>query len=40
VQIVWPKGLVHYFGRFASEKEAAECISNHKLWFHDRKNAT
>jgi hypothetical protein len=32
VQIVWPNGQVHYFGRFASEKEAAEWISTHKWW--------
>lgn len=32
VQIVWPNGQVHYFGRFASKKEAAEWISNHRWW--------
>jgi hypothetical protein len=29
VQIVWPNGSVHYFGRFSSEKGAREWITNH-----------
>jgi hypothetical protein len=29
VQIVWPNGSVHYFGRFSSEKGAREWIINH-----------
>jgi hypothetical protein len=29
VQIVWPNGTVHYFGRFSSEKGAREWIANH-----------
>jgi hypothetical protein len=29
VQIVWPNGRVHYFGQFASEKDARAWISAH-----------
>jgi hypothetical protein len=29
VQIVWPNGSVHYFGRFSSEKGAREWVTNH-----------
>jgi hypothetical protein len=29
VQIVWPNGRVHYFGQFASEKDACAWISAH-----------
>ena len=29
VQIVWPNGSVHYFGRFASKASAVEWISAH-----------
>jgi hypothetical protein len=29
VQIVWPNGSVHYFGRFASERDAANWIKSH-----------
>ena len=29
VQIVWPNGSVHYFGKFSSEKDACEWIINH-----------
>ena len=32
VQIIWPNGNVHYFGRFASEKEASEWTANHAWW--------
>jgi len=27
VQIAWPNGTVHYFGKFASEKDAIEWIT-------------
>ena len=29
VQIVWPNGGVHYFGRFASKKDALTWIGAH-----------
>jgi hypothetical protein len=29
VRIEWPNGAVHYFGSFASEKEAAQWIDDH-----------
>jgi len=29
VQIVWPNGSVHYFGRFSSKKGAREWIISH-----------
>jgi hypothetical protein len=29
VQIVWPNGSVHYFGRFSSKKGAHEWIISH-----------
>jgi hypothetical protein len=29
VQIVWPNGHVHYFGRFAAKKDAVKWISDH-----------
>jgi hypothetical protein len=29
VQIVWPNGAVHYFGKFASKKDAVEWINAH-----------
>ena len=32
VQIVWPNGLVHYIGRFTTEKEASKWIANHAWW--------
>jgi Resolvase, N terminal domain len=32
VQIVWPNGQVHYFGRFASKKHAVKWISAHQWW--------
>jgi hypothetical protein len=30
VQIVWPNGQVHYFGRFASKNVAVKWISTHQ----------
>jgi hypothetical protein len=29
VQIVWPNGAVHYFGKFPSEKDAIDWINAH-----------
>jgi hypothetical protein len=29
VQIIWPNGSVHYFGTFASERDAARWIKDH-----------
>jgi hypothetical protein len=29
VQIIWPNGGAHYFGRFASKKEAVKWIADH-----------
>ena len=29
VQIVWPNGSVHYFGRFADKKAAVDWIAAH-----------
>ena len=29
VQIVWPNGAVHYFGRFISERDAIDWIKAH-----------
>jgi hypothetical protein len=29
VQIVWPNGAVHYFGKFARQQDAANWISSH-----------
>jgi hypothetical protein len=29
VQIVWPNGAVHYFGKFISEQEATDWINAH-----------
>jgi len=29
VQIVWPNGVVHHFGKFASEKDAVDWIAAH-----------
>jgi hypothetical protein len=29
VQIAWPNGSVHYFGKFASKLEAADWITRH-----------
>ena len=29
VQIVWPNGRVHYFGKFPSENDAIEWITTH-----------
>jgi hypothetical protein len=29
VQIVWPNGAVHYFGKFTSEQDAADWINAH-----------
>jgi hypothetical protein len=29
VQIIWPNGSVHYFGRFAAKKAAVDWIAAH-----------
>jgi hypothetical protein len=29
VQIVWPNGAVHYFGKFASKRDAIDWINAH-----------
>jgi hypothetical protein len=29
VQIAWPNGAVHYFGKFAAERDAIEWIAAH-----------
>ena len=29
VQIVWPNGAVHYFGKFISEQDAIDCFNAH-----------
>ena len=29
VEIVWPNGAVHHFGKFASEKDAVDWIAAH-----------
>jgi hypothetical protein len=29
VQIVWPNGAVHYFGKFTSERDATDQINAH-----------
>jgi hypothetical protein len=29
VQIVWPNGAVHYFGKFTSERDATDWINAH-----------
>jgi hypothetical protein len=29
VQIVWPNGAVHHFGKFASKKDAVDWIAAH-----------
>ena len=29
VQIVWPNGAVHYFGKFTSERDAIDWINAH-----------
>ncbi|MGN6747780.1 MAG: hypothetical protein ACTHJS_04225 [Xanthobacteraceae bacterium] len=29
VQIVWPNGSVHYFGKFARQQDAANWIASH-----------
>ena len=29
VQMVWPNGAVHYFGKFTSEKDAIDWINAH-----------
>ena len=30
VQIVWPNGSVHYFGRFTSKKDALNWVAAHQ----------
>jgi hypothetical protein len=30
VQIVWPNGAVHYFGRFTSNKDALNWVAAHQ----------
>jgi hypothetical protein len=38
VQIVWPNGAVHHFGKFTSEKDAVDWIAAHSQLttpFHD-----
>jgi hypothetical protein len=35
VQIAWPSGTTHYFGKFGSEKEASGWISRHR-WLTER----
>jgi hypothetical protein len=35
VQIVWPSGATHYFGKFGSENEASSWINGHR-WLTER----
>ena len=35
VQIAWPSGTTHYFGKFGSEQEASGWISRHR-WLTER----
>jgi hypothetical protein len=32
VQIVWPNGVLHYFGKFITEQGAIEWIAAHSWW--------
>jgi hypothetical protein len=38
VRIPWPNGLVHYFGKFTSEKDASDWITSHP-WLAERQAA-
>jgi hypothetical protein len=39
VQIAWPNGSVHYFGKFARKQDAADWIASHS-WLTAAANTT